>query len=330
MSLIKRGKTWTISFTKPNGERFRRSSGTKVKREALELHDKLKREAWEQKRLGIPSGKTWDDAALRWLESKEDIQSYNKYLAQLRWLQPHLGGKLLFDISSELISEIAEVKRKASSKSTANRFLSVIRGVLRMAATSKLKWLQTVPDIERYKEPRHRNRWLRQNEALKLLNELPVHQEVVVRLALATGLRQGNVLMLEWDEVDMERKTIFVPADKAKGGVAFSVPLNNDALILLETEKDKHPEFVFTYQGKPLKNANTRAWKKALKRCGIENFRWHDLRHTWASWQVQAGTPLPVLQEMGAWASSDMVQKYAHLSVEHLAPYANNVLLGEK
>ena len=110
MSLIKRGKTWTISFTKPNGERFRRSSGTKVKREAQELHDKLKREAWEQDRLGIPTGKTWDDAALCWLGSKEDIQSYDKYLAQLRWLQPHLGGKLLVDIDSELIFEIAEVK----------------------------------------------------------------------------------------------------------------------------------------------------------------------------------------------------------------------------
>ncbi len=62
------------------------------------------------------------------------------------------------------------------------------------------------------------------------------------------------------------------------------------------------------------------AWYKAMKRAGIENFRWHDLRHTWASWHVQSGTPLHVLQELGGWASYAMVQRYAHLAADHLAP----------
>ncbi len=69
------------------------------------------------------------------------------------------------------------------------------------------------------------------------------------------------------------------------------------------------------------------AFKKALKRSGIENFRWHDLRHTWASWHVQNGTPLHVLKELGNWASFDMVQKYAHLAPEHLAEYADNTIM---
>jgi len=55
------------------------------------------------------------------------------------------------------------------------------------------------------------------------------------------------------------------------------------------------------------------------------DFRWHDLRHTWASWHVQAGTPLHVLQELGGWASPEMVQRYAHLSAAHLEDYANNI-----
>jgi integrase len=59
-----------------------------------------------------------------------------------------------------------------------------------------------------------------------------------------------------------------------------------------------------------------------LKRTGIENFRWHDLRHTWASWHVQQGTPLHVLQELGGWSGQEMVQRYAHLSAQHLAGYA--------
>jgi integrase len=62
-----------------------------------------------------------------------------------------------------------------------------------------------------------------------------------------------------------------------------------------------------------------------LKRADIQNFRWHDLRHTWASWHIQSGTSLSKLQEMGGWESLDMVLKYAHLAPEHLAEDARNI-----
>jgi integrase len=70
---------------------------------------------------------------------------------------------------------------------------------------------------------------------------------------------------------------------------------------------------------------NGKAWKGALARVGIKEFRWHDLRHTWASWHVQAGTPLHVLQELGSWESVEMVRRYAHLSADHLASYVDRV-----
>jgi len=73
---------------------------------------------------------------------------------------------------------------------------------------------------------------------------------------------------------------------------------------------------------KPVAKANNHAWRKALVKAGIENFRWHDLRHTWASCHVQQGTPQHVLQEMDGWSDYKMVRRYAHLSVEHLAEYA--------
>jgi integrase len=82
---------------------------------------------------------------------------------------------------------------------------------------------------------------------------------------------------------------------------------------------------VFVYRGKPVKQVNTKARKAALKRAGIENFRWHDLRHTWASRHVQAGTPQHILQELGGWESALMVRRYAHLSAEHLAAYAEKI-----
>lgn len=83
----------------------------------------------------------------------------------------------------------------------------------------------------------------------------------------------------------------------------------------------KHAAHVFSYRGKPPTQINTKAWRAALKRAGIEDFRWHDLRHTWASWHVQLGTPLHVLQELDGWETADMVRRYAHLSSEHLVQY---------
>ena len=86
-----------------------------------------------------------------------------------------------------------------------------------------------------------------------------------------------------------------------------------------------HARFVFTYQGNQVTQVNTKAWKLRLERTGITDFRWHDLRHTWASWHIQAGTPLVVLQELGGWESADMVRRYAHLAVDHLAEYAEKI-----
>jgi integrase len=67
------------------------------------------------------------------------------------------------------------------------------------------------------------------------------------------------------------------------------------------------------------------AWKAALNRAGIADFRWHDPRHTWASWHVQAGTPSHALQELGGWESAEMVRRYVHLAFDHLAEYADRI-----
>jgi hypothetical protein len=79
------------------------------------------------------------------------------------------------------------------------------------------------------------------------------------------------------------------------------VPLNSTAMRVVRAQFGRHPVFVFTYKGKAVKQVSTRAWYKALVRADIKNFRWHDLRHTWASWHVQNGTPLFVLQELAGW-----------------------------
>ena len=82
---------------------------------------------------------------------------------------------------------------------------------------------------------------------------------------------------------------------------------------------------MFTFHGRPVSKAGTKAWRAVLARTGITDFRWHDLRHTWASWHVQKGTPLHILQELGGWESSEMVRRYAHLCSDHLAAYADKL-----
>ncbi|HXN15795.1 MAG TPA: tyrosine-type recombinase/integrase, partial [Usitatibacter sp.] len=103
------------------------------------------------------------------------------------------------------------------------------------------------------------------------------------------------------------------------------VPLNRDALAVLERRKGKSRRWVFTWRRRPVAKASTKAWAEALKRAKIKDFRWHDLRHTWASRHVMAGTPIYTLMELGAWSSMAMVQKYAHLAPEHLKKWARNV-----
>lgn len=93
------------------------------------------------------------------------------------------------------------------------------------------------------------------------------------------------------------------------------------AVEVVREQIGKNLEHIFTFRGRSVKQVNTKAWTKALNAAGIKDFRWHDLRHTWASWHVQAGTPLYALQELGGWGSPEMVQRYAHLDSGHLADY---------
>ncbi len=124
----------------------------------------------------------------------------------------------------------------------------------------------------------------------------------------------------------MQNKIAWIYADQSKSGKIIRVPLNQDAIDVLVQQIGKHPVRVFTYRGKPITKAGTKWWRKALDRADIQNFTWHGLRHTWASWHVQNGTPLNVLQELGGWSSYEMVQRYAHLAPEHLSGYANSLV----
>jgi integrase len=321
--LYKRGKSWWIDFTAPNGQRIRRSAGTDDKSQAQELHDRLKAQAWRQVQLGDRPAYTWDDAGVRWLDEKAHKASLSDDVQRLKWLQQFFRDVPLSDMKRSPIMEAIEIKRKESSSATANRYIALVRAILRQCV--EWDWLDVAPTLRLYPEPKGRVSWLTPEQANRLLEELPEHLRDMAEFTLATGLRRKNVMLLQWSQIDLKKRIAWIHPDEAKARKAIGVPLGKVALDVLHRRIGTNLTYVFTFNDHTVTDVTTKAWYKALERTGIQRgFRWHDLRHTWASWHAQNGTPLNVLQEMGGWSSPLMVQRYAHLSIEHLAAYADN------
>ncbi len=249
--------------------------------------------------------------------------SYETDRQRLSWLQPQMTGKLLPEITTDFL--IILRKRKTGANATINRHLALVSAVLHHARAKG--WILAVPKIPYLPEPKERIRWITKLEAKKLLANLPDHLASMARFALSTGLRRSNVTGLMWQNVDIDRKVAWVWADEAKARKPLTVPLNDDAIEVLTKQKGKDTRYVFAWRGKPIAETNTKAFKQACQKAGIQDFSWHDLRHTWASWHVMAGTPLDVLRQLGGWADMAMVLRYAHLSPGYVAGYAGNVSL---
>ncbi len=322
MSLRKRGGIWWIDFVAANGQRVRQSTGTANRSLAQEFHDKVKAESWRIAKLGEKPRRTWNDAVVRWLKESGHKATLKMDKLHLRWLDPFLGGKSLDEISRSLVDRITDARlAEGLSNASVNRTLEIVRAILRKCVNS-WEWLDRAPQVRMLKEPTRRVRFITRQEAERLLSVLPEHMAEMAAFSLATGLRKANVTGLLWTQVDLVRRLAWIHPDQAKTRKAIAVPLNAAAVEIVRRQMGKSLTHVFSYLGKPMVHFHRKAWCQALSRAGIENFRWHDLRHTWASWHVQGGTPLHALQELGGWESPEMVRRYAHFSAEHLAPYA--------
>lgn len=325
--LYRRSKTgpWWVRFTTPDGREIRRSSGTADKKAAEEWEARLKSDIWRVERLGERPRRSWQDAVVRWVDETAHKASHADDLSHLRWLDRSLRDAMMGDIDRDRVDAIKRARKAGgASNATVNRTLALLRAILRRAER-EWGWINRAPAVRLLPEPQRRVRWLTREEAERLLAELPEHLAEMARFSLATGLREANVTGLRWDQIDLAARQAWIHPDESKTGRGLSVPLNRDAVLVLRRQEGRHPERVFTYRGQPVTKAGVRAWRNALHRAAIEDFRWHDLRHTWASWHVQSGTPLHVLQELGGWATAAMVRRYAHLSAEHLAGYAGRI-----
>ena len=310
---------WWIKLAAIRGESrpLQQSTGTSDKRQAQQVHDRVAAARWEQDRLGVRVRHTWEEAVLRWLLESKQKATHEDDKAKLRWLDAHLGGKHLDEIDRTVIDKVKFAREKIASAGTTNRYLALVRAILRRACND-WEWTERVPKFKLFKEAEGRVRSLTRDEFERLLKELPEHLADMAQFSIATGLRQANVKGLEWQYVELERQHAWIPGNQHKNGFAHSVPLNEMALSVLRKQIGKHTVRVFTYRGAPLANVNTKAWNAALLRAGIKNFKWHDLRHTFATWHRQAGTPTHELQRLGGWKTAAMVDRYAHVAPEAL------------
>jgi integrase len=315
---------WWINATLPNGKRIRKSTGIEHKEEAEALLAKMKLDAYKAVHFGIKSERSWQEAVVRYLEVKATLKSYRDVKRICLYLDPYLGKLTLNQINGDVIWSVIQGERKKGNKSaTINRYLATIRNLLRMAR-DEWQWIDHIPKIKLLAGEVERDRWLTKEEADNLISVCPPHLAAIVEYALATGCRAREILGLEWNRVDLDRQTAWL--NQTKNGTPRGVPLNATAISVLKAQVGKHEQYCFTYEGRPIRhNISNHAWQTALIKAGLEDFRFHDLRHTWASWHRQAGTSCDELKELGGWKTRSMVDRYAKFATEHLAKAAHRL-----
>ncbi len=258
----------------------------------------------------------------------------------LKWWKTQIGAYRLFDISPALIVECRARLLNTTNKygrkigaTTANRYTQALGHVFTIAM-NEWEWVETNPirKVSKYKESRGRVRYLEDEERTKLLaackeTDNPYLHDIVV-LALSTGARKMEIVGLKWQDIDFNRKMIVL--HETKNDERRVLPLQGYALSLMQKHAKLRVlgcEYVFpskktkidketgktTYQPIDIRTA----WENALKKAGIENFRFHDLRHSAASYLAMNGASLAEIADILGHKTLQMVKRYAHLSEAH-------------
>lgn len=331
MSIYLRNKTWWYTIT-VKGKTHRGSCKTEDEQQALEYHDRIRAEVWRGRVVKDLQKRTVAEAIDRFLKERGNKRSYKDDERYGQWWKDQLSSaqvRLLEEVTPDVVKDIRDEELARVAPATVNRKLAFLRSVIN-AAHREWMWLEQAPKFRLVPGEVVRRRFLEPEEVTRLVEALPRPYADMALFSVATGLRQGNVLGLRWQHVDLARRRVTLPDEVMKNGLPFSCPLNETAVSVLRTWLGRHEEYVFS-AGR-IQDVPSRMWAKALGRAGLVDVRWHDLRHTWASLMRQAGVGLDDLQELGGWESRAMVQRYAHLDVDHLSPKAAALdgVLGKK
>jgi integrase len=271
-------------------------------------------------------------------------KSQKKQTAQLLWWKEQIGCYLLSDMTPALIGEKRDelfrgITYRGTQRSSATvvRYLSALSHAFSVAV-KEWGWLEDSPmrKVTKLKESRGRVRFLDEGEKDRLLQackeSLNPHLFPVVMLAISTGMRYGEIINLTWADVDLSRKRIIL--HETKNGERRAVPIAGQAIELLaQLEKKRRIDTNFLFpkgrltsassfqegsQEKVQKPAQMRnAWVAAIKKAGIQDFRFHDLRHCAASYLAMSGASLAEIADILGHKTLAMVKRYAHLSDSH-------------
>lgn len=322
MPLYKRGSIWWVRI----GRKTRRSTGTEDRKAAEEFEQVLTQRLWRINKLGDRSAVSWKEAAERWVNDSRKPRKRDRWF--LKWLSPKVDE---YPVSAVADLDVIEELRKDGlaegwSHSTVDRCMRTVRAVLRKCVG--WRYLESCPPMPMYGEEEAEPRFLTPEEFQRLRRELPPHLERAARFAVYTLLRMRSQSRLTWDRVDLKARRAWIPRAQMKGKMgAFSFPLTDEAIAVLRECRAANPQglHVFQYEDKPIDDFHREAFRKAVKRAGVPWLRWHDLRHTGASWAVQSGVTLPELMVLGNWKSYRMVLRYAHLAPSNAVEAAKKV-----
>ncbi len=271
-------------------------------------------------------------------------KSKNDQQTQLNWWKSKIGDYSLADLTpallveyrSKLLSE-PNTRKKRRTNSTVNRYSSSISHCFTIAV-KEWEWMQENPmsKVSKLKEPRGRTRFLDDEERkrlLKICKESPSpFLYVLVVLALSTAARKDEILSLRWKDVDLQRGLIFL--HDTKNGDKRSLPLVGVAKDLMKAHfKNRNENTDLVFPAKNLKEPiDVRTpFETALKKAEIEDFKWHDLRHSAASYLAMNGASLAEIAAVLGHKTLSMVKRYSHLSDNHTAGVVarmNNKIFG--
>lgn len=308
------------------GRKTRISSGTEDYDAAVEMERVERDRIWRLEKLGDRGAISFREAAQRWLNSTTRQKNRDRWI--VGWLNERIGMEAVRDVAE---SDALEELRKDGltdgwSHSTIDRMMGTVSAVLRDCM--KRGNLERAPAIPMYRPAPGEPRWLTPAELERLCWHCPMHLALAARFAVSSMLRMRAMLRLTWDRVDLAERRAWVPSAHQKAGRTFGFPLTDEsvrvlrALRWLSAPTSPH---VFTWQGQPIDDCNTLAFQEAVKRARVAPLRWHDLRHTGASWAVQSGVTLPELMLLGDWRDYRSVLRYAHLAPSSAASAAEKV-----
>jgi integrase len=219
-------------------------------------------------------------------------------------------------IPQQVERALFDLKAHHYKPGTIHRYLTVLKAILNRVAELKLVRAEI---CQRVRLPKYNNeivRYLSNDQENSLLTALPLKQQIIVKVALNTGLRQGELLRLTWADLDWQTGILTVSSTKA--GKSKRVPMNSVVHALLYRLKPVSPSPVDDRLFPMKARAVRRGFEKAVKRAGLYPFRFHDLRHTFASRLAMQGENDRTIMALGGWRSPAMLSRYAHLSPSHL------------